>query len=113
MPHNKDSIIIEKILREIGDIESDIEGFSRESFLQDGKTKRAVAMSLINIGELANHFSVDFKNEQASIPFAKIKGLRNIAAHGYHTLNFSFIWLTVTESVPELKKQLLNYQKMR
>ena len=77
-----------------------------EEFNADEKLKRATAMTLINIGELANHFSADFKQSQKDLPIRAMVDLRNVAAHGYHVLRFNDIWTTVKNSIPELKVKI-------
>ncbi|MBR2598845.1 MAG: DUF86 domain-containing protein [Clostridiales bacterium] len=38
------------------------------------------------------------------MPWAKVKGIRNIIAHGYSELNEKAMWKTAKEDVPVLKK---------
>jgi uncharacterized protein with HEPN domain len=38
------------------------------------------------------------------MPWAKVKGIRNIIAHGYSELNEKAMWKTAKEDVPLLKK---------
>lgn len=50
--NNRDEIILHKVLTEINVIEEMISDFDLNSFSESEKTKRAVCMTLINIGEL-------------------------------------------------------------
>ena len=56
---NRDSQIIKKILMEIDVLEEMIKGFDLEKFVEDERTKRAVCMTLINIGELVKNLRID------------------------------------------------------
>ena len=56
----RDETILNKILGEITYLESLTEMETYDEFEKDEKTKRATAMTLINIGELANHLSQEF-----------------------------------------------------
>jgi uncharacterized protein with HEPN domain len=38
------------------------------------------------------------------IAWKNIAGLRDVAAHKYHTLNVDVIWLVVQNDIPELEK---------
>ncbi len=49
--NNRDSQIVLKILSEVTMVEELIEGFDLDKFTSDERTKRAVCMTLINIGE--------------------------------------------------------------
>ena len=104
--NKRDNVILQKMLKEISVLQKSVKGHDIKSFKSNDDKKRATAMTLINLGELARHLTPDFKIEAAHIPFKQIIGLRDIAAHGYYSLDFEFIWNTVTHSVPELKSEI-------
>ena len=107
--NRRDRTVLEKVLKEIdclNELIKDTKTF--EEFDADEKTKRSCVMTLINIGELVNHLSKEFKESRKDIPFHAITGLRNVAAHGYLTLNFKLIWSTAQNSIPEFKSQIKN-----
>jgi len=82
------------------------EGFDLDAFLSDERTKRAVCMTLINIGELVKNISDGFRVSHKNIPWRAISGLRDITAHKYQTLRMEDVWLTVTEDIPALQREL-------
>ena len=86
-------------------MEESTRDLTEDTFLNDESIKRATAMTLINIGELAKHLSEEFK-KKTDIPVRNVVGLRNVAAHGYHGLRFGDIWLTVQKNIPELKSKI-------
>lgn len=75
-------------------------------FLEDEKSKRAVCMTLINIGELVKILDDDIKTQHKSIPWREISGMRDIVAHKYQTLKMERVWNTVRKDIPEFKKHL-------
>jgi uncharacterized protein with HEPN domain len=75
---------------------------SLESFRRDALLHKATVMSLLNIGELANHLPGCFTEAHPKIPWKAMIGMRNLAAHGYHVMNFDIVWATAQTSVPEL-----------
>jgi uncharacterized protein with HEPN domain len=99
--------IINKIITEIEVIESLIVGFEESVFLTDERTKRAVCMTLINIGELVKNLTEDFKLTHRHIPWKSIAGLRDITAHKYQTLHMGDVWYTIQQDIPKLKEALL------
>ena len=103
----RDNILLQKILAEAIVIADMIDGFDCDTFVKDEKTKRAVCMTLINIGELVKLLSEEFKRSHTAIPWRSIAGLRDVAAHGYMTLHMEDIWKTVSEDVPTLKEQVM------
>jgi len=102
----RDYILLKKILGEADMIADLISGYDCESFIKDEKTKRAVCMTLINIGELVKLISDELKRSNSSIPWRSIAGLRDVTAHGYMTLRMEDIWVTVSEDVAVLQTQL-------
>lgn len=102
----RDRVILQKILAEANIITEIIEDFDCETFVEDEKTKRAVCMTLINIGEMVKLVSDDVKRNNHSIPRRSIAGLRDVTAHGYMTLRMENIWETVSVDVPMLKEQI-------
>jgi len=79
---------------------------SYESFCQDIMARKAVIMSLLNIGELANHLPEEYISAYTEIPWKRMIAMRNLAAHGYHTMSLSIIWDTTQIFVPELLRFL-------
>jgi uncharacterized protein with HEPN domain len=105
--NTKDTQIIHKLISEIEVIEMLVSGFEEKTFLADERTKRAVCMTLINIGELVKNLTEDFKLENRQIPWRSIAGLRDITAHKYQTLQMEDVWLTICQDIPQLKETLL------
>ncbi|HBU11641.1 MAG TPA: antitoxin, partial [Clostridiales bacterium] len=58
---NRDRQVIVKILDEIRIITELVDGIEYDTFAKDERTKRAVCMTLINIGELVKALSDSFK----------------------------------------------------
>jgi uncharacterized protein with HEPN domain len=102
----RNRIILDKILNETIVITGMIVDCDFNCFAEDEKTKRAVCMTLINIGELVKLLSLDFRQAHSAIPWRSIAGLRDVTAHGYHTLRMEDVWETVTTDIPVLQAQI-------
>lgn len=106
MPGNeRDRAIIEHILRYCGEVEiahADF-GHSRERFDSSTTYQNAVSMCILQIGELVNHLTEDFKAEHDTIPWRRIRGMRNYVAHEYGSIDFDVVWFVSNNSIPELK----------
>ena len=83
----------------IGDVIRDI---SFSEFNGNEMLKRAVAMTIINIGELVRVLSDDIKLKYPNIPFKEITATRNVTVHGYQTLRMDDIWETIHKDIPEV-----------
>ena len=62
----------------------------------------ACCFYLFQIGELARNLSDEFKACNPKIPWKEIRGLRNIVAHKYGTVEFGTIWEIVSDDIPSL-----------
>ncbi|MCL1820627.1 MAG: DUF86 domain-containing protein [Oscillospiraceae bacterium] len=88
-----DALDIIKFTDEIDDV---------EAFSSNRLYRKAVVMSILNIGELAKNLPQDFKIAYNEIPWKKIAGMRDFAAHGYHVMDDDIIWDVAKNSMPDL-----------
>lgn len=115
MPDNeRDRAIVEHILRYCRDVETahDDFGHSRTRFDNSTTYQNAIAMCILQIGELVNHLSEDFRTEHDSIPWRKIRGMRNYVAHEYGTIDFDVVWYVSNDSISELRSFCQDYLKI-
>ena len=101
---NRDRTILKKVLSECEIVQDMLAGFGKEAFLSDERTKRAVCMTLVNIGELVKNLSSD--STRRDIPWRNIAGMRDITAHKYQTLNMEDVYTTAVEDIPRLKGEI-------
>lgn len=105
---HRDKIILQKVLSEI-EIGTQLLGkASQEEFLQNEMQKRAVSMTVINIGELVKNISEEMRLSHKEIPWKAIAGMRDLAAHKYQTLRMEDVYSTVTTDFPVLHKMIEN-----
>lgn len=95
--------VLRHMLEDVDDILNFIKDTDFEKFKSDHLVRKAVCMSLINIGELTKSLSSSYKIEHSQIPWKNISGLRDITAHKYHTLNLDVVWAVATIEIPKLK----------
>jgi len=92
-------------------IRADIGTLTEQQFLGDGKTVRAVAKGLSDIGEAANQImsidpGLERRNPDVWQHLRKIYAMRNVLAHGYFRTDASVIWVTVTGDLPKFEALL-------
>ena len=103
---HRDEIIIKKVISEI-EIGLEMLGDANlEAFLADEKLKRAIGMTVINIGELVKNVTEKTRKEYSHIPWKAVAGMRDITAHKYQTLRMEDVYMTVKEDFAVLKEQL-------
>lgn len=102
----RDKVILQKVITEINIGAEMIGEASFENFVADEKLKRAVCMTVINIGELIKNVTDATRDKYSFIPWKAIAGMRDLTAHKYQTLRMEDVYDTVKTDFPELKKEL-------
>ena len=105
---HKDYIILTKIVEEIDIAEEMIGNISFSDFDADEKLKRAICMTVINIGELVKNLSAELIQKYNQIPWKSISGFRDVAAHKYKSLFMDDVYNSVKEDFPALKENIEN-----
>ena len=90
------------VLRFVADV-------SKEHFRENDLLRQSVILNLLILGEgaaqiLKNH--EEFALKYPDVQWRAIRGLRNIIAHNYFSIELDIIWNTVHEYVGHLHKQL-------
>lgn len=86
-----------------------VEGLEKDEFFNDKRTRQAVIMSRIIIGEAATKVMDNyprFAQVHPELPWSSIRGMRNRIAHGYFDINLDVVWETVQTALTELLRQL-------
>ena len=103
---HRDKIILQKVLSEI-EIGTELLGnASQEAFLCNEMQKRAVSMTVINIGELIKNISEEMRLSHREVPWKAVAGMRDLAAHKYQTLRMEDVYSTVKTDFPELRRMI-------
>ena len=103
---HRDIIVIRKVISEIDIGTAMLQDISVEQFLADEKLKRAVAMTVINIGELIKNVTDETRSVNPQIQWKAAAGMRDVAAHKYQTLRMEDVYNTAKADFPILKQQL-------
>lgn len=107
---NKARRIPERILdiqEAIGNAAHDLGLLTKEQFLADGKTQRAVIESIIVIGEAANHLMRLAPTLECNKPTAwqclkDAYDMRIILTHEYFRVDAAVVWDTIKNDLPRL-----------
>lgn len=91
---------IQDILDSIDEIYVFIGGMSREEFLNDSKTVKAVLRNLEIVGEAAKKTPPPLRDKYPDIPWKKMAGLRDKLIHEYFGVDLEIIWQLIKEELP-------------
>jgi len=104
---NTDIQRIQHIKTYCEDIEETIKRFGQDFdvFVRDRDYFNSVSMSIMQIGELSAALSDDFKDEtRGQMQWGAMKGMRNLFAHAYATMNKEVVWESAVRDIPGLYK---------
>jgi uncharacterized protein with HEPN domain len=104
--NKRDKTILTKITEEATALAQMIHGIDESAFLANEEKMRAVCMTLINVGELIKNLNGDFRQKHSQIPWKKMAGLRDVAAHGYFTLKMPDVWIYASMELPLYAAQI-------
>lgn len=111
----KGELFLDDILDAIDAIEEYVAS-GEEAFLADRKTRDAVQMRLIQIGEAIKNVEeggLKLSELEPAIEWSKIAGMRDVIAHHYWRVGKSLLWDTVRKFVPQLKTAVKRLRKKR
>ena len=92
-------------------IEGKIVGATRETLDNNKDIEEIICFNILQIGELAKNLSSDFIKKYQMVPWSSIKGMRDIVAHGYGTIDLDRVWQTAFEDIKPLREyceQIIN-----
>ncbi|MBQ8506065.1 MAG: DUF86 domain-containing protein [Clostridia bacterium] len=101
----RDRNCIEHMLRYCKQLDSSLEEIqrSRERFLSSNTYQNAVAMCILQLGELTKQLSQDFISTHREIPWNLIARTRDIYAHHYGSIDVEMLWATAVGDIPALR----------
>ncbi len=99
------------ILDAISNIRSDVGNLTKELFLADGKTQRAVIEGFIVVGEASNRFcelrpDLESSNQNLWSHLRDAYDMRNVLTHEYFRVDAGIVWETVQHEIPMLEELL-------
>jgi uncharacterized protein with HEPN domain len=79
------------------------------AFQENQQVQDAVVRNIEIIGEAVSKINTtapDFIQQHPELPWAPMRGMRNIAIHEYFYVDLKIVWTTVKDDLPKLKKQI-------
>lgn len=102
----KDLVRLHHIAEALNSISEFTQDIDKATFLQSDLIQSAVVRKLEIIGEAVSALSDGTKETANTIPWHKIKGLRNILIHEYFKVDAAQVWETIEFDLPSFKIQI-------
>ena len=84
---DRDEKTLRRIVQYIEEVSLFISGYDYDAFHQDKKTVSACSFGVMQIGELAKELSDDIQQQNPTIPWNGMRGMRNRIAHDYDNID--------------------------
>jgi uncharacterized protein with HEPN domain len=97
---------IADMLEAIAAIEQAIHGHDATTFPTDRTVRDAVLWNLTVLGEAVRGIPDEVQTAHAEIPWAKMRGMRNLLVHEYFGIDDQIVWETATSNVVPLAAPL-------
>ena len=103
-PSNRDwRLYADDIIECCGKVSRYLGGMSYETFAADDRTRDAVTRNIEIIGEAAKNLPDEVIARAPEIEWRKIRGMRDVVAHGYFGLDQKVVWSVATTKLAELE----------
>jgi uncharacterized protein with HEPN domain len=82
------------------------DGMDFAAFCADGKTRDAVIRNLVTVGESIRWIPEPVLEAHQEVPWATMRGVRNVVVHEYFGVDPAILWETVRGDLPPLVPRL-------
>jgi uncharacterized protein with HEPN domain len=106
VPPREWRLYIDDILASIARIEEYTHGLEFEEFERDLMRVEAVLHNFMIIGEAASRISPELQRRFPSVPWPKMRAMRNVIVHGYFAVELEVVWGTARTNLPALVPEL-------
>ena len=94
------------ILKSMNLTQEFVTDFTFQAFIDDEKTQYAVIRCLEIIGEATKRLPDKIRDDNPTIPWKAMAGMRDRLIHGYDIVDSEIIWITIQKTIPDLIRQI-------
>jgi uncharacterized protein with HEPN domain len=105
MPRDRE--YLREILEAIDSILEILSFADFDRLMQTRYLRSAILHELTVIGEASARLPDDLHTRYPDVPWPDIIGLRHVIVHGYFTIDWNRLWMTITLRVPEFRPHVV------
>lgn len=98
-------------LAEAVDAASELVHLGKERWDAERPLRLAGEAVIGRIGDIATKLPDEVINATPEIPWRQVKGMRIIAAHAYHRIDYEEVWVTLRDDVPRLDDAIRRWRQ--
>jgi len=100
-------------LAEAADAAAEIVMLGKERWDAERPLRLAGEAVVGRLGDIATKLPDEVTEATPEIPWREVKGMRIIAAHAYHRIDYDQVWVTLRDDVPAMAQTIQRWQQAR
>ena len=98
-------------LAEAVDAAAELVSFGKERWDAERPLRLAGEAVIGRLGDVATKLPGDVIKATPEIPWREVKGMRIIAAHAYHRIDYEEVWVTLRDDVPRMAEAIIRWRQ--
>jgi len=100
-------------LAEAADAAAEIVRLGKKRWDSERPLRLAGEAVIGRLGDIATKLPDEVIEATPEIPWRQVKGMRIIAAHAYHRIDYEEVWVTLRDDVPRLEEAINRWRQMQ
>jgi uncharacterized protein with HEPN domain len=93
-------------LAEAADAAAELVGLGKKRWDTERPLRLAGEAVIGRLGDIATKLPDEVIKAMPQIPWREVKGMRIIAAHAYHRIDYEEVWVTLRDDVPRMDEAI-------
>lgn len=98
-------------LAEAADAAAELVGLGKQRWDAERPLRLAGEAVISRLGDIATKLPDEITEATAEIPWQQVRGMRVIAAHAYHRIDYDEVWFTLRDDVPKLDQAIKRWRQ--
>ena len=98
-------------LAETVDAAAELVNLGKERWDAERPLRLAGEAVIGRLGDVATKLPDEVIKATPAIPWREVKGMRIIAAHAYHRIDYETVWVTLRDDVPEIGEAIRRWRQ--
>ncbi len=98
-------------LAEAVDAAAELVSFGKERWDAERPLRLAGEAVIGRLGDVATKLPDEVIKATPEIPWREVKGMRIIAAHAYHRIEYETVWVTLRDDVPRMAEAIRRWRQ--
>ena len=98
-------------LAEAADAAAELVSLGKKRWVTERPLRLAGEAVIGRLGDIATKLPDEVIKATPEIPWREVKGMRIIAAHAYHRIDYEEVWVTLRDDVPRMDQAIRRWRQ--